>query len=87
MLQTIDRSFIGEGIIHARLYGCLLYTSCRHMQVLEWENLKYSDDFSRVDYLCANEECHAQIEESSKSWMLANGEWRSHCLLYTSSAS
>ncbi|MFO5941283.1 hypothetical protein ACLBSY_30735, partial [Pseudomonas aeruginosa] len=21
MLQTIDRSFIGEGIIHARLYG------------------------------------------------------------------
>ncbi|HEJ4454325.1 TPA: phage terminase large subunit family protein [Pseudomonas aeruginosa] len=51
---------------------------CRHMQVLEWENLKYSDDFSRVDYLCANEECHAQIEESSKSWMLANGEWRSH---------
>ncbi|MDF5957509.1 phage terminase large subunit family protein [Pseudomonas aeruginosa] len=25
---------------------------CRHMQVLEWENLKYSDDFSRVDYLC-----------------------------------
>ncbi|EQM66105.1 phage terminase large subunit family protein [Pseudomonas tohonis] len=51
---------------------------CRHMQVLEWENLKYNDDASRVDYLCANDECNAQIEESSKAWMLANGEWRAH---------
>ncbi|MDF5930779.1 phage terminase large subunit family protein [Pseudomonas aeruginosa] len=36
---------------------------CRHMQVLEWEGLKYSDDFSRVEYMCANEECGALIEE------------------------
>lgn len=51
---------------------------CQHMQVLEWENLKYTDDFSRVDYLCCNPECGALIEEHHKGQMLAAGEWRSH---------
>ncbi|MEM5617535.1 hypothetical protein AAHB60_06710 [Pseudomonas aeruginosa] len=36
MLQTIDRSFIGEGIIHARLYGSqepfLPLWQLRHLQ-------------------------------------------------------
>lgn len=53
---------------------------CGHMQVLEWENLLYSADFSVVHYKCAASglDCDVLIEEHHKGWMLANGEWRSH---------
>jgi phage terminase large subunit GpA-like protein len=51
---------------------------CREMQVLEWENLKYTDDYSRVQYLCANPECGCLIDEHHKGAMLAAGEWRAH---------
>lgn len=51
---------------------------CHEMQVLEWENLKYSDDYSRVQYLCSNPECGCLIDEHHKGEMLACGEWRAH---------
>ncbi|SDJ60893.1 phage terminase large subunit family protein [Pseudomonas indica] len=49
---------------------------CGEKQVLELENLQWNEDFSRVDYLCANPECGALIEEHHKTDMLAAGEWR-----------
>lgn len=49
---------------------------CGTYQVMEWGNLKYSEDFSRVDYLCSYKECGALIEEHHKSELLAAGEWR-----------
>jgi len=51
---------------------------CGHMQVLEWERLHYSDDFSTVHYECAGAECDVLIEEHHKGEMLAKGEWRAH---------
>ena len=51
---------------------------CGHMQVLEWERLHYSDDFSTVHYECAGAECDVVIEEHHKGEMLAKGEWRAH---------
>jgi phage terminase large subunit GpA-like protein len=53
---------------------------CGHMQVLEWENLLYSADFSVVHYKCAASglDCDVLIEEHFKGQMLAKGEWRSH---------
>ncbi|MDH0894232.1 MULTISPECIES: phage terminase large subunit family protein [unclassified Pseudomonas] len=49
---------------------------CGEYQVLEWANLQYSADYSRVDYLCSNSECGALIEEHHKTEMLLAGEWR-----------
>lgn len=51
---------------------------CGHRQVLEWERLLYSADFTMVHYQCAGPECDVLIEEHHKGWMLAQGEWRSH---------
>lgn len=51
---------------------------CGHMQVLEWERLHYSSDFSTVHYECAGSECDVLIEEHHKGDMLAKGEWRAH---------
>lgn len=51
---------------------------CQEMQVLEWENLKYTEDYSRVQYLCCNPECGCLIDEHHKGEMLAKGEWRAH---------
>jgi phage terminase large subunit GpA-like protein len=51
---------------------------CGHMQVLEWERLHYSNDFSTVHYECAGSECDVLIEEYHKGDMLAKGEWRAH---------
>lgn len=51
---------------------------CKQKQVLLWENLKYDEDYSRVDYLCSQAGCGALIEEHHKKWMLENGEWRAH---------
>jgi phage terminase large subunit GpA-like protein len=53
---------------------------CGYMQVLEWENLLYSADFSVVHYKCAASglDCDVLIEEHFKGQMLAKGEWRSH---------
>lgn len=51
---------------------------CHEMQVLQWENLKYTEDYSRVQYLCANPECGCLIDEHHKGEMLAKGEWRAH---------
>lgn len=55
------------------------YVPCPHcgeMQTLEWENLKYSDDYSQVQYLCCT--CGCLIGEHHKGDMLARGEWRAH---------
>ena len=52
--------------------------TCGHMQVLEWENLHYSSDYSVVHYECAGPDCDVLIEEHHKGQMLARGEWRSH---------
>lgn len=49
---------------------------CGEMQTLEWENLKYSDDYSQVQYLCSS--CGCLIDEHHKGEMLARGEWRAH---------
>ncbi|ROL86583.1 phage terminase large subunit family protein [Pseudomonas protegens] len=51
---------------------------CGHRQVLEWERLLYSADFTLAHYQCAGPECDMLIEEHHKGWMLAQGEWRSH---------
>ena len=51
---------------------------CHEMQVLEWENLKYTEDYSKVQYLCCNPECGCLIDEHHKGEMLAKGEWRAH---------
>ena len=51
---------------------------CHEMQVLEWENLKYTEDYSKVQYLCCNSECGCLIDEHHKGEMLAKGEWRAH---------
>ncbi|MGR4042803.1 phage terminase large subunit family protein [Pseudomonas sp. 910_21] len=51
---------------------------CGHRQVLEWERLLYSADFTMAHYQCAGPECDVLIEEYHKGWMLAQGEWRSH---------
>lgn len=55
------------------------YVPCPHcgeFQILEWENLWWSPDFSSVAYVC--KDCGAHIDESLKREMLAQGEWRSH---------
>ena len=52
--------------------------TCGHMQVLEWERLHYSKDFSVVHYQCAGPECDVLIDEYHKGEMLAKGEWRAH---------
>ena len=52
--------------------------TCGHMQVLEWESLHYSADYSVVHYQCAGPDCDVLIEEHHKGQMLAQGEWRSH---------
>ncbi|MBC7210297.1 MAG: phage terminase large subunit family protein, partial [Pseudomonas sp.] len=52
--------------------------TCRHMQVLNWDRLLYSPDFSTVHYQCAGSDCDVLIEEHHKSEMLAKGEWRAH---------
>lgn len=49
---------------------------CGEHQVLVWENLKWSEDYTRVDYLCSNPDCGALIEEHHKTDMLQAGEWR-----------
>ncbi|MGH8435868.1 MAG: phage terminase large subunit family protein [Pseudomonas sp.] len=57
------------------------YVPCPHCdeyQVLEWENLKYTPDYSCVQYLCCNPECGCLIDEHHKGSMLARGEWRGH---------
>ena len=57
------------------------YVPCPHCgehQVLEWENLKWSDDYTWAGYLCCNAECGALIEEHHKGQMLAAGDWRAH---------
>lgn len=57
------------------------YVPCPHCgeyQVLEWENLKWADDYSWAGYLCCNGDCGALIEEHHKGQMLADGEWRAH---------
>ncbi|MDP9526142.1 phage terminase large subunit family protein [Pseudomonas protegens] len=51
---------------------------CGHRQVLEWERLLYSADFTMAHYQCAGPECDVLIEEHHKGGMLAQGEWRSH---------
>jgi len=52
--------------------------TCGHMQVLSWDRLLYSPDFSTVHYQCAGTDCDVLIEEHQKSEMLAKGEWRAH---------
>lgn len=55
------------------------YVPCPHcgeMQTLEWENLKYTDDYSQVQYLCCT--CGCLIDEHHKGDMLSRGEWRAH---------
>jgi phage terminase large subunit GpA-like protein len=52
--------------------------TCGHMQILEWERLHYSPDFSVVHYQCAGPDCDVLIEEYHKGEMLANGEWLAH---------
>ncbi|MGY8832852.1 MAG: terminase gpA endonuclease subunit, partial [Pseudomonadales bacterium] len=56
------------------------YVPCPHcgtMQVLEWEGLKYTDNYRMVQYQCVTPGC-ALIEEHHKAKMLAAGEWRAH---------
>jgi phage terminase large subunit GpA-like protein len=52
--------------------------TCGHMQILEWERLHYSPDFSVVHYQCVGPDCDVLIEEYHKGEMLAKGEWRAH---------
>jgi len=52
--------------------------TCGHMQVLSWDRLLYSPDFSTMHYQCAGSDCDVLIEEHHKSEMLAKGEWRAH---------
>ncbi|UWS68412.1 phage terminase large subunit family protein [Pseudomonas mosselii] len=52
--------------------------TCGMMQVLKWDRLLYSPDFSRVHYQCEGADCDVLIEEHHKADMLANGEWRAH---------
>lgn len=52
--------------------------TCGHMQVLKWERLLYSADFSTVHYQCEETECDVLIDEHHKAEMLAKGEWRAH---------
>ncbi|MCE1053839.1 phage terminase large subunit family protein [Pseudomonas alloputida] len=54
--------------------------TCGHMQVLKWERLLYSADFSTVHYQCEGPECDVLIDEHHKAEMLAKGEWRAHAL-------
>ncbi|WP_324710109.1 phage terminase large subunit family protein [Pseudomonas citronellolis] len=58
------------------------YVPCPHcgtMQVLEWEGLKYTDDYRFVQYQCCTPGC-ALIDEHHKAAMLAAGEWRAHAV-------
>jgi len=52
--------------------------TCGHMQILKWERLLYSADFSTVHYQCEGTECDVLIDEHHKAEMLAKGEWRAH---------
>jgi phage terminase large subunit GpA-like protein len=52
--------------------------TCGHMQVLEWERLRYSTDCQLAHYECAGPDCDVLIEEHHKGEMLAKGEWRAH---------
>lgn len=52
--------------------------TCGHKQILEWERLHYSKDYSVVHYQCAGPDCDVLIDEYHKGEMLAKGEWRAH---------
>lgn len=50
---------------------------CNHMQVLHFENLKYTiKEWDKTCYEC--EGCHELIPERFKPSMLASGKWRAH---------
>lgn len=51
---------------------------CGHMQTLDFERLRFDEEFKKAQYLCAGEDCGAFIDESAKEEMLARGEWRAH---------
>lgn len=51
---------------------------CGEFQQLEWENLRWGDDFSWAAYACGS--CGTLIEERHKTDMLAAGEWRAHAV-------
>lgn len=47
---------------------------CEHMQVLKWDNLKFSTVYPyKAEYAC--EGCGACIDHAQKEWMLARGKW------------
>lgn len=49
---------------------------CEELQTLKWSNVKWQiedGEVSRAWYAC--EHCGAEFDESSKTWMLDNGEW------------
>ncbi len=49
---------------------------CEALQTLKWSNIKWKieeGEVSRAWYAC--EHCGADIDESSKTWMLENGQW------------
>jgi phage terminase large subunit GpA-like protein len=47
---------------------------CNYKQVLKWKNLVWDEDKpDTAAYAC--EDCGSLIEESSKQWMINNGEW------------
>ena len=47
---------------------------CNHKQVLKWKNVIWDEDKPETAaYAC--EDCGSLIEESSKQWMISNGEW------------
>ncbi len=55
---------------------------CGEYQTLEWANCRCDHDEdghrlpSTAHFVCANESCHARIEENHKPRMLTLGEWR-----------
>ena len=47
---------------------------CNHKQILKWKNVIWDEDKPETAaYACGD--CGSLIEESSKQWMINNGEW------------
>ena len=47
---------------------------CNHKQILKWKNVVWDEDKPETAaYACGD--CGSLIEESSKQWMINNGEW------------
>ncbi len=70
-LSRIEREFEASD----QRYYWVPCPHCHTFQILKWPQVKWDDDPLNAYYVCV--ECEQKIHHHQKTWMLANGQWRS----------